>query len=153
MRSSVTDDRPRGDFGTRLREIGMVVDLLRLSATEAIDDIAPLLHPEMRVLAAPGIAPARRYQTREDFLEYFSEARRNGILIEPDAHEIRFGATGALMVTGSVRMTNHGGGTDETPIWFVYTFRDGLIASLENHLDPTMAAEAAGLEPSNPLRG
>jgi len=65
MRSSVTDDRPRADFGTRLREIGMVVDLLRLSATEAIDDIAPLLHPEMRVLAAPGIAPARRYQTRE----------------------------------------------------------------------------------------
>jgi hypothetical protein len=32
---------------------------------------------------------------------------------------------------------------DETPAWFVYTFRDQLIASLETYLDGKMAAEAA----------
>ena len=45
------DDRPGADFGAGLRQIGMVVDLLRLSAEEAVDEIAPLLHPEMRMLA------------------------------------------------------------------------------------------------------
>ncbi len=32
-----------------------------------------------------------------------------------------------------------------TPAWFVYTFRDGLIASLGNYLDREMAEGAAGL--------
>jgi len=63
---------------------------------------------------------------------------------ERDAHEIRIGASGAIVVAGSVRMTNRGSVADKTPVWFVYTFRDGLIASLATHLDPAMAEEAAG---------
>ena len=39
-------------------------------------------------------------------------------------------------------------GVDEIPAWFVYTFRDGLIASLENHLDRELAEHAAGLTPN-----
>ena len=140
-------DCPAPDFGTSLAQVGMVLDLLRLSAAEAVDDIAPLLHPEMRVLAAPGIAPARPYETREDFLAYFAEARKNHVLVEPDLVEVRFGPTGAIVVSGSVRMTSRAG-VVETPAWFVYTFRDGLIASLENHLSAEMAGEAAGI----PLR-
>ena len=33
----------------------------------------------------------------------------------------------------------------EIPAWFVYTFRDGLIASLENHLERELAEHAASL--------
>ena len=137
-------DNLTSDFGTGLAQVGMVLDLLRFSAHEAVDDIAPLLHPEMRVLAAPGIAPSHPYETREDFLEYFAEARRNGVLIEPDLREVRFSPTGAIVVSGSLRMTSRAV-TAETPAWFVYTFRDGLILSLENHLSADMADEAAGI--------
>jgi ketosteroid isomerase-like protein len=136
-------DSPRTDFGAGLRQIGMVVDLLRLSATEAVEEIAQLIHPEMQVLAAPGVAPTRPYQTREHFLEYFSEARANGVLVQPDAYEVGFASSGAVVVAGSVRLRSRGGDT-ETPAWFVYTFRDGLIASLETYLSAEMAAQAAG---------
>jgi hypothetical protein len=145
-------DHKNANFGIGLRHIGVVVDLLRLSATEAVEEIAPLLHPEMRTLAAPGIAPARPYQTREDFLEYFSEARANGVLVEPDACEVRLCPSGAIVVAGSVRMTTRAG-IAELPTWFVYTFRDGLVASLETHLTAEMADDAArvggaGFEPA-----
>ena len=135
----------QADFGTGLQQAGIVLDLLRFSADEAVDALAPLLHPDMQVLAAPGIAPARRYQTREDFFEYFSEARKNGVLVEPDLQELRLSPSGAIIVSGTVRMTSPAG-IDETPAWFVYTFRDGLIASLENHLNAAMAEQAAGMK-------
>ena len=137
------DDRPCADFGAGLRQIGMVVDLMRLSAAENLDEIAPLIHPEMRMLAAPGVAPMRAYETREDFLEYFAEARKNGVAVLPDAHEVRFAPSGAVVVTGSLRISSRGGDAD-TPAWFVYTFRDGLIASLEAHLSAEMAEQATG---------
>lgn len=136
-----TDDAAPA-FGTGLRELGMVVDLLRHSAREAVDEVAPLLHPELRVLAAPGVAPVRPYQTREDFLRYFAEARANGVLVEPDLRELHLMPSGAIMAVGSLRMTTSGG-ADETPAWFVYTFRDGLIASLEAHLSSDLAETAA----------
>jgi ketosteroid isomerase-like protein len=135
-------DRTGSDFGSALQHIGLVVDLLRFSADEAVEEIAPLLHPQMQVLAAPGVAPARLYQTREDFLAYFADARAHDVLVEPDAREIRITPSGAVVVTGSVRMTTLDS-IDETPAWFVYTFRDQLIASLETYLDGKMAAEAA----------
>jgi hypothetical protein len=53
-----TDQRDAG-FGRDLRQIKMVVELLALSGQEAVAELAPLLHPEMRVLAAPGVAPVR----------------------------------------------------------------------------------------------
>ena len=82
----MTDDLT-SDFGTGLAQVGMVLDLLRLSAHEAVDDIAPLLHPEMRVLPAPGIAPSHPYETREDFLGYFAEARRCLLYTSPSPRD------------------------------------------------------------------
>lgn len=138
-------------FGAALQRMGMVIDLLRFSAEEAVGDIAPLLHPEMRVLPAPGIAPARPYETREDFLAYFTEARAQGVFVEPDAREIRVTAEGGVLVAGSVRVTGAPGGTAEAPAWFLYTFRDGLIASLENYMDGDMAAQASSRSATAPL--
>ena len=133
-------------FGRDLRQIKMVVELLALSGQEAVAELTPLLHPEMRVLPAPGVAPVRSYQTRGEFLAYFADARAHGMLIEPDASEILVSPTGAVFVAGALRMSGPNG-VDEIPAWFVYTFRDGLIASLENHLDREMAEHAAGLLP------
>ena len=136
--------QPGEEFGRGLRQVRTVIELLTLSGQEATAQIAPLLHPEMRLLAAPGLVPVRRYQTREDFLAYFADARAHGMLIEPDVAEISVSPSGAVLVAGALRMTGPGG-VDVIPAWFVYTFRDGLIASLENHLDRQMAEEAAGL--------
>ena len=63
------------DFGVALGRIGLVAKLLQLSAIEAVEEIAPLLHSEMRMYAAPGVAPARLYESREGFLGYFAAAR------------------------------------------------------------------------------
>ena len=141
-------DQHEAGFGRDLRQIKMVVELLALSGQEAVAELTPLLHPEMRVLAAPGVAPVRSYQTREEFIAYFADAKAHGLLIEPDASEIRVSPSGAVLVTGALRMTGKNG-ADEIPAWFVYTFRDGLIASLENHLDREIAAQAAGLIPDD----
>jgi ketosteroid isomerase-like protein len=137
-------DRADPDFGEGLRHIGLVVDLQRLSAIDDVDSMRPLLHPEMRTLAAPGVAPSRPYETREDFLGYFADARANGVLVEPDTHEIRLTPSGAIIASGHLRMTA-AGESDVTPAWFVYTFRDRRIASLETYLDRPMAYDAAGL--------
>jgi len=131
-------------FGDSLHHIGLAVDLQRLSAIGDIDAIKPLLHPEMRTRAAPGVAPQRPYENREDFLAYFTEAQANDVLIEPDAHEIRITPSGALLITGHLRITTPGH-EEVTPAWFVYTFRDRQIVSLETHLNRNMAYEAAGL--------
>lgn len=137
----MTENQPGHEFGSGLRQIAMVVELLQHSGAENVDALAPLLHPQMRMLAAPGVAPMRRYQTSEDFLRYFSEARANGVLVQPDVRELRVHPSGAVMAVGSLRMTSRGS-VDETPAWFVYTFRDGLIASLETHLSAELAANA-----------
>jgi ketosteroid isomerase-like protein len=137
-------------FGTGLDQIQMVVELLCLARNEVVDLIPPLLHPEMQVLPAPGVAPARSYTNRQEFLAYFSDARTNGVRVEPEVREIRVTATGAVLVCGSLRMDGPDG-EDEIPAWFVYTFRDGLIATLENHLDRAMAEEAAGLSPGSSI--
>lgn len=133
-------------FGQGLRQIKMVADLLTLSGREAVDELTSLLHPELRVLPAPGVAPVRSYQSRDEFLAYFADARASGVRIEPDASEIRVSPSGAVLVGGALRMTGPSG-ADEIPAWFVYTFRNGLIATLENHLDREMAEVAAGLTP------
>ena len=52
------DQRDAG-FGRDLRQIRMVVELLALSGQEAVAELAPLLHPELRVLVSPGVAPVR----------------------------------------------------------------------------------------------
>lgn len=136
-------DRDAG-FGSGLRDIAKVVELLTLSGQEAVDRIAPLIHPQMEMLPAPGVAPVRSYRTREDFLAYFAEAKSHGVLVEPDASAIRVTPSGAVLVTGALRITGPGG-VDTTPAWFVYGFRDGLIASLASYLDPDMAEAAAGV--------
>jgi ketosteroid isomerase-like protein len=131
-------------FGNGLRRIRMVVEFLRLSGAESVEEIASLAHPEITVLAVPGIAPGWGYQGREEFLGYFAEARAHGVFVEPDAREIEVGPSGSVLVVGGMRVSSPGG-VEETPAWFVYTFRDGLIASVGTYLDREKAEASAGL--------
>ena len=55
-----------------------------------------------------------------------------------DAAEIRVSPPGGGLATGRLRMTT-ASQEDETPAWFVYTFRDRQIASIEAHLNREMA--------------
>jgi ketosteroid isomerase-like protein len=130
------------EFGTGLGRIRMVVELLHLSGEPDIEGITALLHPQMHMLAAPGVAPVRSYESREEFLQYFSDAAAHEIVIRPDVHEIRISPTGAILAAGRLQIA--GRVVDETDAWFVYTFRDGKIASLETYLDRAMAEDAAG---------
>jgi hypothetical protein len=130
-------------FGDHLERIRLVVQLLVLSGESSIDKraIAAILHPQMHSLAAPGVAPARSYENREQFLEYFPDAVGKGIQVRPDASEIKVLASGSVLAAGSLRVTTPAG-TDTTPAWFVYTFREGLIDSLETYLDQGLAEES-----------
>jgi hypothetical protein len=131
------------DFGSSLYRIGVVADLLRLSATRDIEKIEPLVHPEMRVVAAVGIAPQAPRPGREGFLDYFRDTEAKGILTEPDAYEIQACLSGKVLVAGSVRFTTDDG-TAESPVYYVYAFQNGLISRLETHLGREAAEDAAG---------
>jgi ketosteroid isomerase-like protein len=134
------------EFGEALQHLRLVVDLLRGSsaAEPDADAIAELLHPELDVLAIPGLAPGQGYRSREEFLEgYFGESRRIGQHIEVDVSRVRVSPTAAILVDGRLRISV-GDNTELVDAWFVYRFRDGRISAFGNYLEPTAAERAAG---------
>jgi len=131
-----------GEFGEGLRRMRMALDLLQPPSEEhAAALIAPLLHPEIQVLGSPGIGPAHGYDGRDEFLKYFDDAAAHGVWIRSDATEVVIAPSGAMLITATLLISGHGL-ADTTPAWFVLTFRDGLIASLETHLSREMADES-----------
>lgn len=130
-------------FGSALHRVGVVVDLLRRSSGGDIEGIKPLLHPEMTVFAAPGIAPQVHRPGREGFLDYFRDTEARNIRMEPDAYEIHACLSGKVLVAGAIRFTIKERVT-EAPVYYVYAFRDGLISCFETHTDRSAAEEAAG---------
>ena len=129
-------------FGAGLSHARLVTGLLHCSGQENVEGVAEVLHPDFRVVAIPGLAPARGYRSRDEFLEYFEEAKRAGQLIQPDLRSLRALDNGAILVEGALCVTGENA-SEIVDAWFVYTFRDGLIASLGNYLDPLSAEEAA----------
>lgn len=129
------------EFGEGLRNAQMVTSLLLASGRADVDAVAVLLHPDFRVIAIPGLAPARGYQSRDEFLGYFDQSASVGQHIEPDLVSLEVRPNGSIVVEGRLRVLTAGEET-HTDAWFVYTFRDGLIASLGNYLD-ARSAEAA----------
>lgn len=138
----MSDVDPVPVFGERLRNAHLVTSLMLASGRHEVDSAAALLHPDFRLVPIPGLAPARGYRSREEFLEYFAESERVGQLVEPDLSSLQVTPSGSILVEGRLRVTTAG---EETFLdaWFVYTFRDGLIASLGNYLDAQTAEAAA----------
>jgi hypothetical protein len=121
----------------------VVSDFLRLTGKRDVERIRPLLHPEMKVATAPGIAPPVRRPGREGFLDYFRETEAMNLLMEPDAYEIHACLSGKVLVAGALRFTATRD-VSEAPMFYVYTFRDGLISHFETHLKRETAEDAAG---------
>lgn len=133
------------DFGDGLRHIRTVVNFLQpLDEKNAMDTIMPLLHPEVKILGAPGIGPARGYESRADFARYFADVQEQGVWIRTDAHRIEVMPSGAILVSATLRITGRAG-TDTTPAWFVFKFSLESIILIETHLDEKIAQESAAL--------
>lgn len=134
------------EFGEALRHVRLVVELLERSRDEDPEGAERVLHPELEVLAIPGMAPGSGYGSRDEFMDYFEESRRIDQRIEPDVSRIRVTPAGIVILDGRLRITV-GENTEFVDAWFVYEFRDGLIAKFGNYLDPLQAERAAGLDP------
>lgn len=132
------------EFGQSLRHVRLVIELLDRSGAGDAAGVVDLLHPELEVLAIPGMAPGKGYRSREEFLGYFEDAGRIGQRIETDVSRVRVSPSGSVIVDGALRITV-GENTEVVDAWFVYGFRDGLIATLGNYLEPAQAERAAGL--------
>ena len=76
-------------------------------------------------------------------MDYLRSTETMGLLMESDAYEINACLSGKVLVAGALRLTS-GQKTSETSIFYVYTFRDGLISRLETYLDRESAEAAAG---------
>lgn len=132
----------RAPFGRALDNVKLVTELLYHSAREDEDAIAPLLHEDFKVVSIPGIAPARGYQSRTEFLAFFGESRRTGQVVRPDVRSIEVLPNGAVLVQGRLLLVA-GDMRHEMNSWFVYTFGDGVICSLGNYVDAESARRAA----------
>ena len=135
-------DRDLTAFGAGLRHARLVTQLLHCSGEENIEGVAEVLHPDFEVVAIPGLAPGGGYRSRDEFLTYFVEARKAGQLIQPDLRSLRVLDDGTILVEGGLLVRGEHV-TEALDAWFVYTFRDGRIASLGNYLDPQSAEQAA----------
>ncbi|MGK2932263.1 MAG: nuclear transport factor 2 family protein [Solirubrobacterales bacterium] len=127
-------------FGDDLKAIELVVGLLTSARERSLDDVARYIHPEMHTVGVPGLAPGRSHESREEFLETFTDSADQGVRVEPDVIQIRVLAPDLAMASGRVRVSGPAG-TDVVPAWFVYTIRDGLIDSLSTFLSWGTAAE------------
>lgn len=110
-----------------------------------LDAAFQLLHPGIEWLIAREHPHARTLTGREAVAEY----QRDWQEMVPD---VRFELDGVLdagdtvLGIGKVRGTGAGSGADvRVPIAFLFVLKDGLIARVEEYLNPAEAVEAAGL--------
>jgi uncharacterized protein (TIGR02246 family) len=85
------------------------------------------------------------YRGREELAGYWAEFREDIEDVSSSVSEIR--ATGdkvfvAATATGQGRRSKAG---FDVPVWFVMTFRDGMVVRVETYDDPKQALDAAGL--------
>ncbi len=85
------------------------------------------------------------YRGREALAGYWAELREDVEELSTSVSEMR--AIGdkvlvAATATGRGRRSKAG---FEVPVWFVTTFREGLVVRVETHDDPGGALEAVGL--------
>jgi ketosteroid isomerase-like protein len=111
-----------------------------------LDAALELSHPDLEWVIAKEHPDARTLVGRTAIAEYRREWQR--LLPDVQADMDRYLDAGDRVVAvGSVHGTGSGSGAGvRVPIAFVFTLRDGLIARVEEYLDPAEALEVAGLE-------
>jgi ketosteroid isomerase-like protein len=104
-----------------------------------------LLHPDVEWVVAREHPNARTLMGRAALLEYQREWQQTLPGLNMTLDRV-LDAGDSVLAIGAVRGTGLGSGVDvEVPIALVYTFRDGLIARVEEYLDPGEAVQAVGL--------
>ncbi|HEV7585874.1 MAG TPA: nuclear transport factor 2 family protein [Solirubrobacteraceae bacterium] len=110
-----------------------------------LDAAFELVHPDIEWVIAKEHPDTRTITGRNALAEYWREWQEAlpGVRVVFD----RLLDTGDTVVgIGAVRGTGAGSGADvRVPIGFVFTLGDGLIARVEEHLDPAEALRAVGL--------
>jgi ketosteroid isomerase-like protein len=111
-----------------------------------VDGALQLCHPAIEWVIARHHPDARTLSGREAIVEYQREWR--AMLPDVRVEIDRFLHSGETVVgIGTVRGTGTGSGADvRVPIAFAYVLSAGLIARVEEYLDPAEALEATGLE-------
>lgn len=134
--SALAPEAARGDleFGLGLERIGAIVVFLRALRDQDAAAMMSVLDPEISVGPLIGVTPAQGYEGREAALDFFAEARRNGVRIEPDPTGLSVTETGAIVGTGRLRL-KVAGAVELAPAKLLYEFRGTLIASISGDID------------------
>jgi ketosteroid isomerase-like protein len=125
-----------------LRRLHAALSVSSLFNAGRAEELAELLHPDVRVLSVPGVAPGAGYAGREGLLRYFDEAAEHGFVAHAAITEAHVTETGNVLASGSLLSTVQDL-TSDVPAWFVYRFREQLVSAIETYLDRDTAREQA----------
>jgi hypothetical protein len=147
-----TRDAALMSIDTNNRQIDVQVEpLRRLHAALSVsslfnagrpEELVALVHPDVRVLSVPGVAPGPGYAGREGLLRYFDDAAEHGFVVHAAITEAHVTEAGNVLASGSLLSTVHDL-TSDVPAWFVYRFRDEMVSAIETYLDADTAREQA----------
>jgi ketosteroid isomerase-like protein len=109
------------------------------------DEWLAVFAPEAEWQTTGRFADKGVYRGREGLADYWTEFREDIEEVSSSISQIR--AIGdkvfvAATATGRGRRSKAG---FEVPVWFVMTFRGGMVVRVETYDDPEQALEAAGL--------
>jgi ketosteroid isomerase-like protein len=85
------------------------------------------------------------YRGREALVRYWAEFREDVEELGSAVSEIRAVGDKVLVAATAMGRGRRSKASFEVPVWFVTTFRDGLVVRVETHDDPEPALEAVGL--------
>lgn len=125
-----------------LRRLRLALSVASLANDGAIEQLGPLLHPELHVPSVPGLAPFKGYRGPDGFRRYFVEARSHGFHARADVTEAIVTVEGNVLASGDLVCTVDGE-SESLPAWFVYRFRDGLVSAIETYTDGKTARRGA----------
>jgi ketosteroid isomerase-like protein len=109
------------------------------------DDWLAVFAPEAEWLTTGRFADRGVYRGREALARYWLEFREDVGELSTAVSEIRAIDDKVLVAATATGRGRRSKAAFEIPVWFVSTFRDGLVVRVETHDDPEQALEAVGL--------
>jgi ketosteroid isomerase-like protein len=117
----------------------------RLTNEGNLDASFRLLHPDIEWVIAQEHPDARTVTGHEALAEYQRDWHESLPDVRFELHRV-LDIDDKVVGIGTVQGTGAGSGVDvRVPLAFVYTLRDGLIARVQEYLNPAEALEAVGL--------
>jgi ketosteroid isomerase-like protein len=85
------------------------------------------------------------YRGREALVRYWAEFREDVEELSTSVSQVRAVGDKAFVAATATGRGRRSKARFDVPVWFVSTFRDGLVVHVETHDDPELALQAAGL--------